>query len=399
MLFKGNKYKRDKLKLKQDKVRRILESKDQEKLNPREPIKVLKKPVLLYDSDWKLATKEDIKESLTQEKYLILPERALYDFQTNINIPEQFIPDLKIEILIRSAPDTDIQGVFPYISSYKKSIKFELYRWGGVTYMTGGICSDGETLRQPQPLHMYVFTPPTPEETFGHYDFVYPVYNFPVPLGEDPSYVLPGAPEVFPNRIYYDICGVPTSPSYWYAGTEGHGFGSIVEFFELALIHGLQNAKDLLFNSYENITYIDETEGIEGTVATKEDLPLTGNTQGDIYIVPDIYFVWNKEEPDGDIDDWVNAGLAFPKAYETIYKDQVAIANQFKKVIRISKTNINLEISGDVLIMSPAKTLTDWSDPLFPTYKPTEGGDVEVRLKVYIDNPNYFTENKGYIDV
>lgn len=49
---------------------------------------------------------------------------------------------------------------------------------------------------------------------------------------------------------------------------------------------------------------------IRGTVDTKNDLPLTGNTENDCYIVKDTdkLYTWNNPSPSGTIDDWVDIG-------------------------------------------------------------------------------------------
>lgn len=49
---------------------------------------------------------------------------------------------------------------------------------------------------------------------------------------------------------------------------------------------------------------------IKGTVDTTADLPLTGNTENDCYIVKDedAIYTWNSTESSGTIDKWVNVG-------------------------------------------------------------------------------------------
>jgi len=417
MQYKETKYKVNTIKSRQNNTEQVLIQKDQKSLDSRDARKVIKKPVLLYDSDWILAEKEDISSAISQEEGTLLPERALYDFETTLNVPEKFLQDLKIEVLTRSEPEANIQGVFPYIGSAKRELSFQLYDWHGITYTNTIVIWLFETywengiliitdilspqyfgcLEPPQPVDAYDF-----EYTINYYGeeydehyvwtFKYPITDFPVPIGQDPTYHLPVAEEyVYPNVLEYTRCGDPAPDSYW---TQG----ATKQFYEVVAIYGLQEAKDLLNESYNNITYSDESDSFKGEVPNKESLPLTGNERGDYYISTDIsvYYVWSIDEPDGTIDDWVSAGASIYKAYETIFTPEVATSNQIKKITKLSGTSAILNVSGDVLLISPANTETIYSDPLFPTYQATTGGDVEIRLKVYIDNPNYFTETKGY---
>lgn len=346
---------------------------------------------ILYESDWAVADdREKIDSAITQEKGLLLPEKLNYSFSIDLNIAEQFLPYLQIELLAKTPPDMQMKGVFNYISSGKREISFWLYDWNGIGQMSLSGCGD-----TPQPVEAYDLIPadPTPPPTAPFWLFHYPTSNFPVPIGTDPSYLLPVAKDyIYPNQLIYDICG---SPAFAYSSWSNVGSATFHELINL--VGGdVDDAKDIL-NAYDNMTYSDELPNFKGHVDNINDLPLTGNEENDFYIQDNvsIYRVWNSEESSGTIDNWISAGASIYKAYQNIYTEQIVTAQQTKKITKISDSNYNLLFEGYILLLSEAKTQTSWSDLLTPTYEPN-GGDIELKAQVYIKNPATFSELKKY---
>lgn len=345
---------------------------------------------LLFESDWTIAEREKITSAVTQEKGLLLPEKLNYSFSVDLDVTEEFLPYVQAELLVRSNPDTQVKGVYPYTSSGKRQINFNLYKYLGITQMSASGCGD-----TPQPVDGYTYHPPDPYALpfpkGAFWTFSYPALNFPVPNGTDPSYLLPVAHEYLePNLLEYAICGTPTS-SGW--GTQGQA-----TFHELIGLMGgnIDDAKEVL-EAYDNITYDDELPNFKGHVADINALPLTGNEENDFYVQDNIgiFRVWTSENPIGEIENWASAGSAIPKAYQTTYAEQVETAKQTKKIIKISDNKYNLSFDGYLLLLSEAKTTTSWSELLTPSYEPN-GGDIEIKAKVYIKNPKSFTEVKHY---
>jgi hypothetical protein len=340
---------------------------------------------LLFESDWTIAEREKITSAVTQEKGLLLPEKLNYNFSVDLDVTEEFLPYVQVELLVRSNPDTQVKGVYQYTSSGKREIDFNLYKWLGITQASLFPCGD-----TPQPFDAYDFIPANPP-TAPFWKFKYKTSKFPVPDGTDPSYLLPVAHKYLePNGLRYLICG-----SQFYSAWDTDGYATFHEL--IALVGGdINDAKDIL-KAYDNISYDDELPNFKGHVANINALPLTGNEENDFYVQDNIgiFRVWTSENPIGEIENWASAGSAIPKAYQTTYAEQVETAKQTKKIIKISDNKYNLSFDGYLLLLSEAKTTTSWSELLTPSYEPN-GGDIEIKAKVYIKNPKSFTEVKHY---
>jgi len=345
---------------------------------------------LLYDSDWYIPEIEAISSAISQTKGTILPEKALYNLELNLNLTEQFLPYLKIEVIARTTPTTRIAGVYSYQSTGKREISFQLYDWLGITYTSAPFPCNA-----PQPLDSYIYTPPftnSPRQTVPYYTFAYQYLNLPVPIGDDPSYYLPTARKyIAPNLLDYLQCGSPTpAPSGWNPGSNK-------TFWELiGLQGGLAQAKAVL-DIYDNIVFSDELPNYKGHVADIDALPLTGNTRSDFYIQDNvaIYRVWTSDESEGTIDNWTSAGASTPKAFQDILTDELISAKQTKKLTKINDTQYNLILDGYVLVLSEAHEYASWSDLITPTYVPASE-DIELRVKIYLENPTSYNESKAY---
>lgn len=329
---------------------------------------------IIYESDWIKQEFEKISEAVSTTKGTLLPVRIPYAFSIRLNSTENFLPYIQAEIQIKTNPDHIIEGVYPFKYTAYKEVQFHIYQWHGITY-TSSCC--------PQPSQAYSHT--------GEgcpCGFLYPIVDFPVPVGSHHTHVLPvGANLVgYENRLIYSIGG-GYSESWW----EDSG---IIDFTTLVSKFGLEQAKQIVDDNYENIVYSDEAPNFKGSVGTLEELPLTGNMTGDIWIVWSTYYQWTKDESEGTLEDWKNTGISSPKAYEYIEQDIVVTGYQSKKFLKQKDNNYILEVIGDVLLISPANNLTSYSN-LLPTYEPI-GGDIEIKLIVYSINPMTFSERQFY---
>ena len=73
-------------------------------------------------------------------------------------------------------------------------------------------------------------------------------------------------------------------------------------------------------------------------------------------------------------------------AYEIVYNPAVETCNQQTIINKLGEDNFQININGYFLLLSPAITLTEWSDPLAPTYEPG-GEDLFASLRVYFKQP------------
>lgn len=60
----------------------------------------------------------------------------------------------------------------------------------------------------------------------------------------------------------------------------------------------------------EQISAIAKGMNYKGAVASSADLPVSGNTLGDVYTTSDTHteYVWPKNEPSGEVADWEPLG-------------------------------------------------------------------------------------------
>lgn len=396
MQFSSKKSKINKLVLQQNKNASLVENKT------TDPVKSIPVPTnykgakLLYDSDWFIPELEKITDAITQTKYTVLPEKALYNLSIDLDITEQFLPYLQIEVLARVTPSTRIAGVFPYIKESNREIDIQLYDWNGIgqhSISDSNPCQD-----PPQPEDAY-YKDTISSPGFTKWTFLYPIFNTPVPVGTDPSYLLPVAKEyILPNELIYDFCGVPVAPVFYSSWTTK----STVEFYQFVNLQTGTEAEKLataklVLEAYQNIVYSDELSNFKGHIATESNLPLTGNSENDFYAVDEfsVYWVWTSEESEGTIDDWVSAGADVYKAYQKDFGEKVATSKQTKKFTKINDNKFNLTVNGHTLLLSEAKTQTTWSHLLTPTYEP-EGEDIELKVLIYIKNPTSYSELKNY---
>jgi hypothetical protein len=90
---------------------------------------------------------------------------------------------------------------------------------------------------------------------------------------------------------------------------------------------------------------------LKGTVDTVNDLPLTGNSENDCYIVKttDRIYTWNKVDPEGILSDWVNVGSASEIDWASITnKPSSSVANIDDAVAKKHTAGEEQDILGTV---------------------------------------------------
>jgi len=291
---------------------------------------------LIYESDWINAELEDIDSSMSVTKGTLLPERAKYAFSIRLNTNSDFLPYIIAEVQAKTNPDILLRGIYKFTQTAYKPVQFTTYDWHGITFTSG--CFGDPGLNMPQPHELY-------DHSTGNVcpcSFRLPTEDFPVPIGTHASFELPRKDILgYENRLIFPLdCsgGSATGEAYWEVS-------GLKEFSDLITIFGLEEAKEIITDNYQNIIFSEEST---------------------------------------------------PKqALEVIETERIVTGNQIKKFLKQTDTNYTLEVSGDFLLISPANDETAWSNPYYPTYQP-HGGDLEVKLNVYGINPNFYSERKFY---
>ena len=84
------------------------------------------------------------------------------------------------------------------------------------------------------------------------------------------------------------------------------------------------------------------------------------------------------------------------KCYQRVNTDTVVSGDEKIKITKTDDKNFQFSVYGNLMLVSPAKTKTTWSDPDFPTYKP-DSTALSTRLKVFFkEHPVNFIQTKAY---
>lgn len=374
----------------------------------------------IYDSGWLLTEIEDITGAYSQTENLLLPQRANFDFSFTAKIPIEYLPYLSFQLVTQTADDQTIQGVGQFIYTGLQEVLLNLYDWKGVTYVAGVLdlspdnpsengfgywVSEGATaipialpnpdLAFPPPsfcytreaywTHIevrsvggsffgynlsrdgkYVLTGADPSPTYAEWvqylfdtynpgsgiinlnvtaaqdiNFSYPVNDFPIPIDPDD-------PEAFGFPCASDDPGefsTPTYPSqYWEQQ-------STATFQDLLNFHGYTYTEAAnLFNQLYPALYITPEE------------------QGAPY-----------------------------KAYKVISQTKIESGKKITQINQRGNEEYDIRIYGNLLIVSPADTPTDFSDENNPTFKPNSD-PIQIRLVTYIKKrPIEHTQIRTYL--
>lgn len=327
---------------------------------------------LIYDSDWVLCELEKFKEATTITYEELLPEKASYNFSVSLNIDEQYLPFLNFDVLVKTIPEQMVTGVGEFTFTSLREIDFKLYEINGVTSMVKAYwdypvyedtCCPWQRVLvgyeqtgfwgNPQPSGLYsesheFFPDGKGYGTKNWHDYSwglkYPASNFPVPISENPSYILPygSYTPANPLNFLYTAYGwsgsPPESPP---TGTFFWEQTGLTDFNGLINIYGYTEARAILNKYYPDI------------VVSEEDNPPY-------------------------------------HAYEIIRSKTIKSCNQQILINKLGDNQFRIDVTGYFLLLSKAITETIWSDSENPTYEPN-GEDLFSKLKVYF-NPSIKTK-------
>jgi hypothetical protein len=284
----------------------------------------------IFDSGWMESENEVISGAATQVEGYELPEKVAFHFPFSIEVPEVYLPFLNIQILVKIGDGQKVQSIGQFTYSGLQEVLLTLYKWWGITSF-GGVLP---ALPSPLPATCYSLTLLGTPPSGYTWDFKHQALHFPVPDGK-----------TLPCGVIYSGSPVPAGPNYPIFNTQywtSEGQNTFQEYMNLGYTYAQAKA---LFEAY----------------------------YPDIFITPESH------------------GVPY-KCYRRIYSEVIESGKKFIKITKTSDTNFDIEVNGDLLLISPAIVETDYSDPDFPTFKP-ESNPILIRcLATYTGNPVNLSE-------
>lgn len=361
---------------------------------------------VLYDSSWINSVIEDIQGAYTQTENLPLPQRATFDFSFTANMPVEYLPHLSLNVIAQTANGQTIQGVGNFTYTGLQEVLLNLYDWQGVTYLAGVLdlspdnpsdvgfgywVSEGASsipIALPQPD--LAFPPPagcyTRESYWTHIEVrsvggSFFGYN----LSRDGAYVLTGAPNPPTYAEWVQSLFDTYNPGsgiinlYVTAGQDIN-FSYPTENFPVPIDPDDPEAFSFPCASddpgeFSTITYPSQYWELQETATFQDLISYHGYTYSEAAsLFNDLYpelFITPEEQ-----------GAPY-KAYKVISEITIETGKKITQINKRSDTSYDIRVYGNVLIVSPANTQTDFSDPNFPTYQPN-GDNILLRLIAYI---------------
>ena len=102
MRYKITKSKIDKVRRNKIKLESNLENKSNKNYNSIGNVEFNNPPIKIFDSGWTVAEVETIEGATTQTENLVLPQRAKYNFNFPLNVPESYLSFLDYKIILIS---------------------------------------------------------------------------------------------------------------------------------------------------------------------------------------------------------------------------------------------------------------------------------------------------------
>lgn len=405
MKFKSTRFKTQKI-LKQIRENTSdLLKKNKEKLFEKKAAEATVQPVLIYDSNWQTCELVDIEGATTQELDLLLPQRATYNFSFDIDVPEEYLGFLDYKVMARTNPDQSIAGASPFTYSGLREVLLSLYDWQGVITISAGLGDHGgftdipiSTPHVPLPSPTLTIPPPTEcYEAEVRWSLVQaPLIGTgigPFPVNASGTIVNPGTEEEQTLQEWTqglsDVFSTDNT-SIVFTASQSVNFKHETNNFPLPIDEELTFSLPCASEDpeeFSNETFPDQYWEQQGTSTFNDLINIHGYTYSEAVDLFETYYPQLFITPEEDGPPW--------KAFVVITRDVVETADKTIKTIRNSDAKFSVDVNGDFLLISPANTETEFSDEVFPTYKP-DGEDIEARLKVFYFNPLNYHETKDY---
>jgi len=281
----------------------------------------ISRATLIHEVDWSLCELEKIPEALTTTIETLLPEKALYSYSFNLDIPEKYLQYLNFDVLAKTLPEQNITCVQEFNFTSLREIAIDIYRWWGTLYTLGLYHDWNKRVTPPPPFlykHIEYIAQENPRLWYIENSFI-------------PDHNWFGAPEgKLPPGGLTDYSTDKDPNQFW----TGRGQQTFQGFYE---------------------HYGDYDDAVDGINAYYDDILYTPKDSGPPY-----------------------------HSYIHAVNNQVCVADKQVIINKLATDKFNIQIKGNYLLLSKAVRPTSWSDSDFPTYEPT-GGDMYTSLRVYLD--------------
>ena len=361
---------------------------------------------LVYDSDWVVCELKKFNEAISTTEGELLPEQAKYEFSYEMNLPESNLQFLKNEVVAKTVPEQNIQGVGEFIFTSLREIVLYVYQWQGVLQLiaSAGTRLDLLPLGATGPIGSLpapTLTKPPPQSAYSQ-EVIYTDAYFSAGSGSshtcnaDGTYLTDIDTSLADFLVQYRI--------NWRIPDEN----------DVSVLWTMREYVDFIPGQWFYPPFDDDTIDWEFPNGTSDDqdedstptypdqyweaqliLTFNGFMQADgaswgypggagmedkYDYVYDIFKSWYPDE--NSIITPFDAGSPY-YAYRLIYNNIVKSCIQQVVINKLEEEKFQIDVTGYFLLLSPATRETSWSDPNFPTYEPA-GEDMEARLKVYL---------------
>jgi len=352
---------------------------------------------LLFDSGWFDSDVEEKNGATTLIENTLLPQKALFEQSLTLEVPEVYLPYFEFEIFTRPIDQQAVQGAGKFTFNGLQEVLLTLYKWNGVTYHD--------------------------EPTTGWSGYTTgPIAVPPIALPE-PSLILPPPTSCYTKQSYWThitVNGIGGGP-YGYDLTpdglwvifEGGTLVSLIDFTTNIWNTWHPILVSLTFTAGQSYTfnypanYFPVPDGATlpcGSTTAPSGWPdQRWESEGQFtffeymslgYTYSQAKALFTKYYPEIFITPETN-GIPY-KAYRRVETDVVDTARKLVQITKLDKEKFKIDISGYVLLISPANYQPSWSDPDFPTFQPTPQS-LSMRLMVYFKgHPVNFRKTKEY---
>jgi hypothetical protein len=349
---------------------------------------------ILYDSGWQESINEDIASAFTTTQNLELPQRATYQFDFTLNIEEHQLPFISYKLITETTEGQDVRGVGQFTYNGYRELSLNLYDWKGTTQVIdvldlspdnpsdngfGYWVEEGATTI-PLTLPAPTITPPSPTDCYETTSSFSTIAALSIGGGIGPYELSPDGSTVIIS------VGVEQSYADWIQSlfdTFNPMSGIIniyVTAYQTASFKHRINDFPIPLNEDGTEMFslpcgdVDPAQWEFDTTATFDDLiTLKGYTYQEAFDLFSEYYPEIYITPE-------DAGQPY-KAFEVFESEVIESGKNTVQITKL-KTGFEFKIFGDLLIISPANTETDFSDPLVPTYKPN-ADPINIKLLVF----------------
>lgn len=364
---------------------------------------------ILYDSGWSDITPEDIPGATSQVENLELPQRVPFEFTTSLEIPEVYLPFIDIAVLTNPIETQKVIGVGAFVFSGLQEVLLKLYNWLGLTAIESYFGNVVETsvsipalpesnIPYPYPQNCY-----TRETYFTSVSVVAQRATMNLQVTPDGEHVI-DTPIQVPSRVTLDVIAGFLAE---YSDIPGPGFGLGTMTWQLGQhLNFKYNPADFpvpmddkskvpcgadIYRDPELINgmYFSQYWSLLGFFTLEEYM---GRFPGHTYAQTKALFT--QFYPDIFITPEVD-GPPY-KSYQRINSNVVESGDLKIKIVKSDNNSFQFSVYGNILLLSPANTETDYSDPIFPTYQPN-ANPLSVRLLVtFKDHPVNFIQSRMF---